>query len=61
MARLYDAFAARHGRVSKRQFEFKLNQIAQRSKTDGRTVWMLRPEYAHLQTKHPKTDLMEIN
>lgn len=43
--KLFEAFVASHGRVSKRQFELKLYQIA--SKTEAK-IWAIRPEYSHL-------------
>ena len=51
------------GTVSKRQFELKLNQIAQRTKGgDGKSVWVLRPEYAHLQplAESPSVEMMAV-
>lgn len=50
VARLYDLFAVQHGRVSKKQFELRLNQIAEKTKAvdTGKMVWAIRPEYRKL-------------
>lgn len=48
VAKLYDLFAAVHGRISKKQFELRINQIAVKNKVAGKGVWMVRPEYGHL-------------
>lgn len=45
---LYQMFSIRNGQISSRQFEVKLDQIAERIKHDGKTFWSLRPEYSHL-------------
>ncbi|PJF16583.1 Transcription factor TFIIF complex alpha subunit Tfg1, partial [Paramicrosporidium saccamoebae] len=44
IASLFDLFIAARGRVAKRQFELKLNQIATKMKVDGKAMWNIRPD-----------------
>ncbi len=49
VAKLYELFSQKHGRVSKKQFELRLYQIAEKTKNgSGKATWTIRPEYQKL-------------
>ncbi len=63
LIKLFEMFSGKiDGRVAKRQFELKLNQIAFKTKTTtvvtekatgSSNIWTLRPEYMHLLAPQP--------
>lgn len=58
VSKLYDIFALKHGRLSKKQFELRLNQIAEKSPAQPgkRPQWTVRPEYSKLLLDVHQTD-----
>lgn len=62
LSKLYDLFVMRCGRVSKKQFELRLNQIAEKKAPSPGTkpTWCIRPEYAKLLSNYTvMSDLAE--
>ena len=61
MAKLFESFSVKHGKISKRQFELKLNQIVTKTKIDGKSCWTIRPEYVHLLPQAQDAEEMAPN
>lgn len=61
VGKLLDLFMARLGgaKVSRRQFELKLNQIAskQQPQPDSKPIWVIRPEFSYLIELRPCNDV----